>query len=64
MKLRNVFGAVAGAAIVATSMITPVFAADVTCPTGSERATAPWYCRCYRYRPWWCSIHTFNWRSW
>ena len=47
MKLRNVFGAVAGAAIVATSMIaTPVFATDVTCPTGSERATAPTLAGC------------------
>ena len=47
MKLRNVFGAVAGAAIVATSMVaTPVFAADVTCPTGSERATAPTLAGC------------------
>lgn len=46
MKLRNVFGAVAGAAIVATSMITPVFATDVTCPAGSERATAPTLAGC------------------
>ena len=47
MKLKNVFGVMAGAAIVATSMIaTPVFAADVTCPSGSERATAPTLAGC------------------
>jgi len=45
MKLRNVFGAVAGAAIVATSMITPVFA-DVDCPVEAERETAPTLAGC------------------